>query len=224
MKIKNPQYLQDRLDGLTGPEHSYTSISGLTVALTAKQIARGHYTPLWRAEKAHAEAWHAVHTSPAHSVYERDAALVALTEAERALKDARSALVRRPIPRCQACGCRLEKVPAVIDARAGSRCPDCAQHFAQKKVYTNPIQKARSKSLTVTATKDKRNAKHCPKCHHFRPRKSFLVFNDRFGSCEVCRDEEWNEQRIEQRKKKFDAWASKEAERLMAVAKEKGIL
>jgi len=70
------------------------------------------------------------------------------------------------------------------------RCPPCKAHWDLRKKYINPIQKKRSQYLEKVAKLDKRNARHCLRCHHLRRRRDFLIFANSTCVCVVCRDED----------------------------------
>lgn len=201
---RTPQYMLDRIAGLTTSEHEYLAITGYTIALTAAQIKQGKYNNAWRAAKAHAEAYHALKALPARCHrWDRDAAVAKLNDAEEALADARLQNRVLKAPRCQDCRCKIDNTKELHkqDQRAGSRCPLCYQHYLKRKQYNNPIQRAQSKVADLAASKKPKQSKHCPKCHHLRHKKQFITFNDPYGSCELCRNDEWNAHRAANRSK-----------------------
>ena len=215
--MKTPQYVLDRMAGLTTEEHEYISIHGHRVALTAKQIERGWYTPLWRAKKLHADAWHAHKNLPAgtHS-YDRQ---LAQQKVDEALEDLQRMYLLhyeyKRVLRCVDCNKKITEAPTVLDARTKPRCALCLSHFQRRTKYVNKVDKARSRALETAAARDKKRAKHCPNCHHLRPKESFLRFNDPFGRCEICRDADERklmQARIEERR---DREAKKFAEEAM---------
>jgi len=101
--------------------------------------------------------------------------------------------------RCRDCGTWTKAV----------RCPICEKHYTLRKRYDNPLQKKRSTYLTKEARRDKRNARHCMRCHRLRRRQDFLIFSNPLSICVMCRDEEFSKGQKVQSTKRLDAQISK---------------
>lgn len=88
------------------------------------------------------------------------------------------------VPVCRTCG----EVAEAACLTAG-RCPTCHSHFIQRARYTdNPVRQQQSRTATIYARKYPKQSHHCPACHHFRHKTSFLSIRDPFATCAVCRN------------------------------------
>lgn len=105
------------------------------------------------------------------------------------------------VKKCIDCGHKGDYAPR-YDGRTALRCSKCDVHFQKRKKYTNPMQQTRSRTLELLARKDKRRSKHCPRCHHLRRKDAYVVFNDPYGVCVLCRDEDFSAAQLEQHLKR----------------------